>query len=53
MLNKVIQAAVLTLSLHLLIGLNTLETKVARHSVEPGEVPGEVIVALKEALIRR
>jgi hypothetical protein len=53
MMSKVIQAAVITLSIHLLIGLNTLETKVARHSVEPGEVPGEVIVALKQVLTRR
>lgn len=53
MLSKIIQATVITLSLHLLIGLNTLETKVARNSVEPAEVPGEVIVALKQALTRR
>lgn len=53
MLNKIIQAAALTLSLHLLIGLNALETKAARQAVEPSEVPGEVIVALKEVLIRR
>lgn len=53
MLSKVIQASVITLSLHLLIGLNTLETKVASHSVEPSEVPSEMIVALKEVLARR
>lgn len=52
MFSKVIQAAIITLSLHLLIGLNTLETKVVRNSVEPNEVPGEVIIALKQALNR-
>ncbi len=53
MLSKVAQAAVITLSLHLLMGLNTLEVKVAHNPVEPGEVPGEVIVALKQVLTRR
>lgn len=53
MLSKVIQATAITLSLHLLMGLNVLETKVAHRSVEPSEVPNEVIVALKQALNRR
>ena len=52
MLSKIIQAAFITLSLHLLIGLSTLETQVVRNSVEPNEVPSEVIVALKQALKR-
>jgi len=53
MQSKVVQAVVITLSIHLLMGLNTLETKVASHSVEPSEVPSEVIVALKQVLTRR
>ena len=52
MLSKVVQAVIITLSLHILIGLNTLESKVARNSVEPSEVPSEVIVALRQALSR-
>ncbi|MBE9061629.1 hypothetical protein [cf. Phormidesmis sp. LEGE 11477] len=52
MLSKVMQATVITLSVHLLIGLNTLETKVTHNAVEPSEVPGEVIVALRQAFNR-
>ncbi|MEM9087964.1 MAG: hypothetical protein AAGC93_04395 [Cyanobacteria bacterium P01_F01_bin.53] len=50
---RLTQATTITLALYMLLGLNTLQSSRATTTVDSSVETAEVLVALKEALIRR